>query len=168
MATEPAFKTRIIHNINTSGAQHKSGLILRLPQPSPVAHCAFHNYKWTDAEAELFLADRTKLPRDLTTIGETGTCVPLWIFDASGTRGLLPALELNPRPMLERFPALCIFDMSGDSVPEKERKIALIPSNDLKMVDVGGNKVQFVLNGGDNVDAFTTTQAQLGAQMCGM
>lgn len=70
--------------------------------------------------------------------------------------------------MLERFPALCIFDMSGDSVSEKERKIALIPSNDLKMVDVGGNKVQFVLNGGDNVDAFTITQAQLGAQMCGM
>lgn len=168
MASEPAFKTNIIHTLNTECAKSKSGLVLRLRQPTPVCHCQYSTFTWTDTDAKTFLEDRTKLPRDLTTIEDTGTCLCLWIFDASGTGGLLPALELDPKPLLDEFPALCIFDMSGDAVPENQRKVALIPSEYLRMVDVVGNKVQFVLREGRDASSFTTTQASLGAQLGGM
>lgn len=167
MLTEPVFKTRIIHNFNTDCAMNKSCLVVRIPQPNATGHATFSTLTWTADEASAFLADHNKLPRDITTLDATDRCVRLWFFDASGTGGLLPALELDPKPMLERFPGLCIFDMSGDAVPEKDRKVALIPSTFLRLFDVGGNKVQFVLDEGGDVGSFTTSQAKLGAQMSG-
>ena len=110
--TELAFKKIIIDTINKQHAQSRTGLALRLPQPSPIAHCVCSKYSWTNEEAERYLQDGT-LPRGLTTIGRTDTCVLLWLFDATAAGGKLPELDLDPIPDFEAHPALCAIVMGG-------------------------------------------------------
>jgi len=139
--------------------------VTRLPQPNPYTHCIFNDFKWAADEANVYLAGSNKVPRDITTTDESGKCLKLWFFDGSGTGGTLPALELEPKPMLAEFPALCNFDTTGEAVPEAKRAVALISSTFLSMVNMGGNKVQSVLRDGGQVGSFTTTEAKIGTQM---
>lgn len=136
---EPAFRTRIINNLNKQDAEHREGLCIRIPQPSP-GHCPYSLYKWTHEEAAVYFTSG-ELPRDLTTIGKDSVVLTLWIFDARGCGGELPEVQFEERvPDFKKHPALCAFDMDGD------RWIALIPSEFLDMVPTGKDKVKFVVN----------------------
>ena len=126
-------------NLNKQCAEKRENMFLRLPQPSNIGDGAFLQLKWTEDEAKRYFTNQS-LPRDLTTAPVDGTVLLLWIFDATGCRGELPELELDPLPDFKKHPALCAFDMDG------KEWVALIPSEFLDMVPTGKNKVQFVLN----------------------
>ncbi|KAK5116536.1 hypothetical protein LTR85_009161 [Meristemomyces frigidus] len=135
---EPAYKTRIINSLNEHSAKSRTGVALRLPQPSPVGHCLFSLHPWTEEQSELFARDGT-LPRDLTNMDQEAKCIVLWVFDATAAGGQLPELELDPVPNLKKHPALCAFDMDA------KETISLVPSEFLELIPTGKNKVRFVL-----------------------
>jgi hypothetical protein len=117
----PAFKKRILSDLNKRGAENRRGLALALP-PSPVTDCVFIQFRWTDDEADRYLTDGV-LPLDLSDFQDSGNrCISLWLFDASSTGGKLPEVEMDPMPDFETRPAFLAFDMDGGE------NIALIPS----------------------------------------
>lgn len=126
-----------------------------MPQPSPIGDCMITKHDWIEEEVTKFSNDGT-LPRDLSTIDENGEGIMLWLFDARNTSPLLPALELDPKPDFQKYPALCYFDMGNGGG-------ALIPSEFLEMVELGGKTVQFVLNKekGQKMDQYAMKESDL-------
>lgn len=133
------YRTSIINKQKKECAERREGIYLRLPQPAP-GRCIFtEDFTWTEEEAARYLADGT-LSRDLTNVVPDHGSLLVWVFDARGCGDELPEVEFDRVPDFEKHPALCTF------VTDKMDHVALIPSEFLKLVPKGPNKVKFVLN----------------------
>lgn len=137
--SEPAYKTRIIDNLNNQCAKKKKGLFLRTPRSPGSGDCIRADHTWTEEESKSFFADG-RLPRDLSTTKQDSKVLKAWLFEGNSAGGELPELELDPMPDFEKYPALCVFDVGVKG------QLALIPSKFLRMVPPGGKKVRFELD----------------------
>ncbi|KAK3656534.1 hypothetical protein LTR56_002881 [Elasticomyces elasticus] len=144
---EPAFRTKIIDQINSACAKRRQHMLLRLllPQQRDYGYAVMVPYQWSKEEAASYLASTNPsvLPLDLIHVDENnGRMLYCWIFDASCSGGGLPDVEFRSGLALGTWQEhLFFFDM-GD--PSND---VLLYFDDLDMARKNGNKVSLAVKG---------------------